>query len=366
MSEQQPGTAYNIPYESQSQTENNRMCGAACLSMVYRSLGKEVPQSEIWEKIAKVNRFGSLASTTHLMVADALSRGFDAVAIRARHPLFTLRLCRDAGIRVILNHRFHPDVAAAGHYSVLVDISEREVTLHDPYFGPSRRLSDEKLLRLWEPGPSSEITGQTLIAIAPRQPEAAACEICQTPIPAAIICPQCRKPVPLRPATSIGCLGEACVVRRWMNVCCPACDYMWNFAEAPLTAIASAPEKPEEKEDPFQLGKVFSQIDKFCALLGATSVAKANPKVMAQLEMLKGTKQKLTDAAAKQMDIFQGHHDKRMAIMQKSKQAKEARAKKMEERNKPLPPLDGTALTQALLKNMKLIRSTGLTEIMKL
>ena len=69
MGEQQPGTAYNIPYESQSQTENNRMCGAACLSMVYRSLGKEVPQSEIWEKIAKVNRFGSLASTTHLMVS---------------------------------------------------------------------------------------------------------------------------------------------------------------------------------------------------------------------------------------------------------------------------------------------------------
>ena len=366
MSEQQLAAAYNIPYESQTQTDNNRTCGAASLSMVYRSLGKEVPQKEIWEKIAKVNRFGSLASTTHLMVKDALNRGFDAVAIQARHPLFALRLCRDAGIRVILNHRFHPDVPATGHYSVLVDLGEHEVTLHDPYFGPSRRLSHEKLLRLWEPGPSSEIVGEVLIAIAPRQPEAPACEICRTPVPAAIICPRCRKPVGLRPATSIGCIGEACVVRRWMHVCCPNCDYMWNFAEAPLTAIATAPEKPEEKPDLFKLGKVFSEIDKFCALMAATPVAAANPKVMAQLELLKGTKQKLTDAAEKQMAIFQEHHDKRLALMQKGKQAKDAKQQKLEQLNKPLPPLDGNALGMALLRNMGLIRSTGLTEIMKL
>ncbi len=366
MAEAQPGTAYNIPYESQSQTENNRMCGAACLSMVYRSLGKDVPQNEIWEKIAKVNRFGSLASTTHLMVADALSRGFDAVAIRARHPLFALRQCRDAGIRVILNHRFHPDVPAAGHYSVLVDIGEREVTLHDPYFGPSRRLAHEKLLRLWEPGPSSEIVGETLIAIAPRRPETAACEICRTPVPAAIICPRCRKPVSLRPATSIGCIGQACVVRRWMNVCCPACDYMWNFAEAPPAVAKSATEKPEKAKDPFQLEKLFAKLDQFCAAIVALPVAAKNPIVMKQIELMKASKQKLTEAADKQTATVQEHLDKRTALIQKGKLAKEAKRRKLEEMNKPLPSLDGNALGMALLKNMGLIRSTGLTEIMKL
>jgi hypothetical protein len=366
MGEEQPGLDYTIPYEGQSQTENNRMCGAACLSMVYRSLGQEVPQEEIWEKIAKVNRFGSIASTTHLMTKDALERGFDAVAIQARHPLFALRLCRDAGIRVILNHRFHPDVAAAGHYSVLVDLGEREVTLHDPYFGPSRRLSHEKLLRLWEPGPNSEIVGEMLIAIAPRRPEMPACEICETPVPAAIICPHCRKSVCLRPATSIGCIGEACVVRRWMHVCCPNCDYMWSTAEAPLTAIDGVPEKPEDKEDPFQFGKLFAELDKFCAAIAAMPLAAKNPLVMKQLEFMKGSKQKLTEAADKQMALLQGQHDKRIALMQKGKQAGEAKRQKLEEINKPLPPLDGTALGMALLKNMGLIRSTGLTTIMKL
>ena len=47
-----------------------------------------------------------------------------------------------------------------------------------------------------------------------------------------------------------------------MHVCCPNCDYMWSTAEAPLTAIESAPEKPEEekKEDPFQFGKLFAEL----------------------------------------------------------------------------------------------------------
>src|ERR1035437_7350010 len=94
-----------IPYEKQSDSQTNRGCGAACLSMVYRSFGKEVPQAEIWPAIAKKNRFGSIASTSHLMALDANKRGFAAVAIQARHSLQVLRLCRGAGVRAILNHR---------------------------------------------------------------------------------------------------------------------------------------------------------------------------------------------------------------------------------------------------------------------
>src|SRR5580704_4148951 len=94
-----------IPYERQSDPQTSRRCGAACLSMVYRSFGKEIPQDEIWPAVAKQNRFGSLASTTHLMARDALSRGFSALAFQARHPLQALLLCRNAGIRAILNHR---------------------------------------------------------------------------------------------------------------------------------------------------------------------------------------------------------------------------------------------------------------------
>jgi hypothetical protein len=141
---------------------------------------------------------------------------------------------------------------------------------------------------------------------------------------------------------------------------------MWNFAEAPLAATASAPEKPKEKDDPFQFGKLFAELDKFCAAIAAMPLAASNPVVMKQLEFMKGGKQRLAEAADKQMALLQEHHEKRIALMQKSKQAQEAKRQKLQQLNQPLPPLDGHALGLALLKNMGLIRKTGLTDIMKL
>lgn len=148
-----------IPYEKQYDLKSSRTCGAACLSMVYRSFGKAIAQDEIWPAIAKPNRFGSLSSTTHLMAADAVSRGIAAIVIQARHPLQALRLCRDSGVRAILNHRLRNHVAI-GHYSVLVDIDETHVILHDPLYGPLRRASHAELLSLWQPRfPTCEIAG---------------------------------------------------------------------------------------------------------------------------------------------------------------------------------------------------------------
>ncbi len=103
-----------IPYQGQSDPHSNRTCGAACLSMVYQSFGKQVPQDEIWPAIARRNQFGSLASTTHLMAADALGRGFNAVALQVRRPLDALRRCAESGVRAIVNHRVRPD-SKAGH-----------------------------------------------------------------------------------------------------------------------------------------------------------------------------------------------------------------------------------------------------------
>src|SRR5580704_11389186 len=110
-------TAVAIPYEKQFDMQASRTCAAACLSMVYRSFGQEIPQRLIWPLIAKKNLYGRIASTTHLMVADAINRRFAAVAIQVRDPLRALRHCRDSGIQVILNHRLKPD-SPAGHYTV--------------------------------------------------------------------------------------------------------------------------------------------------------------------------------------------------------------------------------------------------------
>ncbi len=183
-------TAPAVPYEKQFDMQASRTCGAACLSMVYRSLGQEVPQRLIWPLIAKKNIYGSIASTTHLMAADAVTRGLSAVAIQARHPLQALRVCRDSGIRAILNHRLQPD-SPAGHYTVFVDIDEVNVKLHDPYFGPSRRLTHDVFLDLWQPRlPNSEIVGNFLIGVAAESADAPACEVCHTALVKRVQCPR--------------------------------------------------------------------------------------------------------------------------------------------------------------------------------
>jgi hypothetical protein len=349
------GREYSIAYQRQSSGDSNRTCGAACLSMVYGSFGMEVQQTEIWPAIAKSNRFGSEASTTHLMVADALNRGLDAVAIQARHPLHVLKVCRAAGVRVILNHRLYFD-AGAGHYSVLVDLNEQDVILHDPYFGPSRFLAPGELLELWQPRlPDSEIVGSTLIAIAARQPSALVCEFCHSPFPDRVVCPQCHQPVPLRPVAPLGCISQACVARIWNYLCCPSCDYMWSFDTAPPEAPAEAAgAAPEEEDAPFDLAPLFQQLDKFCGVILALPAAASHPEIMKQVAFITGSKEKLTLAMAEDVANRKAHKKKMAAMAQASEQRGEAHRRKMEEINTPSPPLDGNALGQALLKNLGL------------
>src|SRR5580658_6944939 len=175
-----------IPFESQDDPHTNRGCGATCLAMVYKSLGKDAQQAEIWPLIAKPNRFGVVSSTTHLMALHAVSQGLSALVIQARHGLQVLRLCREHGICAILNQRPSPE-AATGHYTVLVDIDDKTVVVHDPAHGPIRRMTHSELTHLWQPSsPNSEITGNVLIAIAADPARIPECVFCHTAIPPAM------------------------------------------------------------------------------------------------------------------------------------------------------------------------------------
>jgi len=128
------------------------------------------------------------------MAADALKRGFSAVAI-ARGIL--CRCCGFAGRSEsrIVNHRVRND-SPAGHYSLLVEMDDKDVVLHDPMAGPSRKLGHAELLELWLPQhANSEIVGAMLIAIAPAsRPPLAKCEFCHVAIPRAVTCRDARSP----------------------------------------------------------------------------------------------------------------------------------------------------------------------------
>jgi hypothetical protein len=346
----------SIPFEKQSDPQSSRTCGAACLSMVYRSLGKEVQQGEIWPAIAKQNRFGSVASTTHLMVRDALNRGFAAVAIQARHPLQVLWLCRQTGIRAILNHRLQRD-SPAGHYTVLVDLDDKSVVLHDPFLGPARRTLHAELLELWLPHfPSAEIAGNVLIGVAAQPSAVPACQFCHTSIPPSVDCPQCKKPVGLQPGSLLGCVTDGCIARMWNYICCPSCDYVWTFDRQTASAgttNANAASPPEaSSEDPMKLGALFAELDKFCNHVLSLPAAVNHPDIKRNMEAIAARKEQLKLAQVEALAHLKTHQEQMANIVQSTKEKQEAHRKKMEGINTPLPPLDGDALGRALLKNL--------------
>ena len=354
-------SAAAIPYERQLDSQTGRTCGAACLSMVYRSLGKAVPQTEIWPAIAKQTASGSLASMTHLMAQDAVNRGFHAVAIQARHPLQVLRLCREWGIRAVLNHHLQRE-APAGHYSVLVDLDDKGVVLHDPFYGPLRRLPHAELLELWLPhSRNSEILGNVVIGIAAGPSAAPACEFCRTPIPSHIACPRCQKPVGLQPAALLGCLNDGCIARMWNYLCCPSCDCMWTFSlNGPHAAAAfasgdAATPAASASEDPWKLDRLFAEVDKFRGYILALPAAANHPDLKRQLDFIASSKEKLKLAQAEDLARLKARREKLDVAEQAARQRQEDRRKKMEELNRPGQPLDGDALAQALLKNLGFI-----------
>lgn len=344
-------TPVTIPYERQSEPETNRMCGAASLSMVYGSFGKKVPQAEIWPRVSKKNHLGSLTSATYLMAQDALSRGYSALAIQARQPLQVLRLCRDNGVRAVLNHRVREGLPA-GHYTVLVDIDQESVILHDPDFGPSRRIAHATLLELWRPlFPTPEIAGNVLIGIAAQPTPAISCKVCGTPIPAEVNCAACSKPISLQPALLLGCVGLTCAARTWTYLCCPHCDYTWAFAlesKDKLDGAGSAEGLPN-------FSRLFGEVDKFCELIRSIPALAGRQDVQQHLDYLTGTKERVRLAQSEQLVHRRASLMRLAQLEQKAKRDEEGFLEKKDEIEKPAGSLDGTALGQALLKSLGLL-----------
>ncbi len=340
------GDLMNLAYQRQKSEQSRRTCGAACLSMVYESFGKTVCQEEIWAAIAKENSFGSFASTTHLMVQDAVSRGLSAIAIQARHPLQALRICRESGLRAILNLRLHKQ-AAAGHYTVLVDVGERDVIVHDPLAGPSRSISQLELLELWQPSlGKTEIAGNALIALEQTEASGGGCQFCGTEIAQQLSCPNCREPVTMRPAAVLGCLREDCAGRMWEYICCPSCDALFD------SKGALAPAAPVKDGANATLEHLFSAMDKFTLLIADAPNAANHPDVKTQLAFMAATRERLKTTYAEEVarrTLILGQYAE--ASRRKNEQEREA-GKMLTDMEKPMPRLNGHELGVALLKNL--------------
>ena len=92
----------DIPCENQIDDPPNRMCGAACLSMIYKYFGTFESQQTIWTRIAEPDQWGGFFSETYKLCADLLHKKLNAIAIKAINPLKVLRICNDFGFPAIL------------------------------------------------------------------------------------------------------------------------------------------------------------------------------------------------------------------------------------------------------------------------
>lgn len=203
-----------VPFEKQDPRLGDRSCGAAALCMVYRSLGLDCTQRAIWPAVARPGADGQHRASTHLLGRDAMSRGFSALVMRARHPWRLLELCLSYGLRVILNHRPYPG-AVIGHFSVLLDLTPAHIVVHDPALGPDRRHDRADFLKLWRKSwPWSEVAGNTLAAIGPKPPKALHTWANRSP------CPHCQRPVLLPPDDFLTSFTEPA----WEELFCLECD----------------------------------------------------------------------------------------------------------------------------------------------
>ncbi len=214
-----------IPYERQDNSNvSQRMCGAAALCMVYRSLGRACCQAEVWQRIARPNGRGSRRTRTYLLAKDTINRGLAAIVIQASEPWPLLLQCQEHGVKVILSHRLRPG-SRSGHYTVLLGVNEASLLLPDPQLGPERSVVREELLELWRPGlAGSEVAGNGPVAISDRPAPPQACHLCGRKAPASSRCAKCDQEISLRLGAVLGCISAHCPARTWRQIYCPFCD----------------------------------------------------------------------------------------------------------------------------------------------
>ena len=224
-------------YEPQLAGLGARTCGAAALCMVYRSLGIECRQDDVWARL-RISSQSRGAARTHTLAADALRQGLVALVVQVRSPWAFLTECSKAGVGVILNHRLS-EHSPLGHYTVLDRIETETAWVHDPQFGPHRPLARDELLRLWQGSPGrTEIAGNVALVVG-RIGEPTACAVCQSPVPAAIRCCNCQQENILQPAVALGCGDPSCLGRHWWRVYCPNCDWAESNIASNVARIRS-------------------------------------------------------------------------------------------------------------------------------
>jgi len=117
------------------------LCGPASLKMIFDYYGvsvseKEIAKAAIASRKTGVSKEGLIKAAKHF--------GFKVFS-KEKSNIGDLRRFIRKGVPVIVDWFLEDD----GHYSVAVDINQKEIILMDPSLGGLRKMPLEKFQRLW-------------------------------------------------------------------------------------------------------------------------------------------------------------------------------------------------------------------------
>lgn len=138
------------------QSDKDRNCGAACLSMLFRYYRKTGTMTEITDHISRTLDNGNKSCRTSLMIKYAESKGFLCCSVSVRNVRETIARCFENNIDVIVS--YHPSQDTPwGHFSVVTGYDEDAVYVNDPAKdaseGANRKIAFAELEKLMAPGP---------------------------------------------------------------------------------------------------------------------------------------------------------------------------------------------------------------------
>lgn len=215
----------DIPFDAQLDSTFHRMCGAACLSMIYKYYGISDDQNTVWQRIAQPDNNGNLYVRTFRLCADLLCNGIHSVIIKAVNPLRVLSICNHNDFSAILCYRLNKK-SNAGHFTVFEKLKGDYVIVNDPLQRKDRRISKKTILKLWRPTDGNEVVGNILIPLTMNCADKNICSACNKEIPSSMICPECKSEnsIPLKPTEVLGCTNDDCSQKTWEFIVCPFCD----------------------------------------------------------------------------------------------------------------------------------------------
>jgi hypothetical protein len=129
----------DVPYVPQS----DALCGGAAAAMVFRYWGDAHAGVEPFAPLVDA-RAGGIADD--VLVKAIADRGWQTLRIAGSIDVLRDQIGRKRPVIILLHDR-----GTLYHYLVVTGVDAQAIVVHDPAWGPSRRMSIEKLMRLWRP-----------------------------------------------------------------------------------------------------------------------------------------------------------------------------------------------------------------------